>query len=133
MCLYINHRKNKGLFIHRPTIATKPIIVYKFILEQNNFLYSLPRYYCYGRYQPLLSIEEPRLAKYAINSVSIGIHSYVRRIISYPSSSLYYCIIPIGAKYYVGIHNDIVSDKLIIFKDLDELIKAYPNSSQLII
>lgn len=133
MCLYIDHRKNKGHFIHCPTVAVKPIIVYKFISIRNNFLYAPFRYYCYGSYQSSLSIKEPRLAKYAINSVSIGIHSYIKRIIPYPCTSLYYCIIPLGAKYYVGIDNDIVSDKLIIFKDLNELIKAYPNSSQLII
>ena len=52
-----------------------------------------------------------------VYSVSVGIHAIRKRIYS-KDARTFIAVIPKGTPYYIGAHSDVVSLKLIIFKNI---------------
>lgn len=113
--------------------ATKDIVVYKrlkrykkwankngkgYIYESpyQRFKYNLGYEYNVQRFQIFESCIDNKLRIYQ------GLHSYTNyetaRNRKNINEVIVKCIIPKGSKYFLGIHNDIVSDKLILVKEL---------------
>lgn len=112
--------------------AERPILVYK-ILEDKGFFTKLTPFmnfkikFKHGRSQQYVS----KLGKSVYENGSIveigeGLHAMynktMAKIISNNlvcreiKTNVYYAVIPKGAKYYVGVNHDIVSDRQIIFR-----------------
>ena len=141
MCLYINqnyHKKQKGEKFPAPFIADENILVSKKLEKK----WVGKHYWYYTPYQEkLITFNEngyclvesdlidtfcPFGIECVVNTyydttyykVYEGIHSYNNKIEDEEFWKIYhYAIIPKGGLYYIGIWGDIVSDKLIIFKN----------------
>ena len=125
MCLYI--KKNTDA-----NIAEKDILVFK-CLD-----YRCGEYATSYRYYPIrfdsdnkaeLSAE---IQKGDFDTILTGIHAY--RNLGYATNiaysyyllfktKVYYAIIPKGTKYYIGEHEDIVAERMIIFKNNKDYFK----------
>ena len=125
MCLYI--KKNTDA-----SIAEKDILVFK-CLD-----YRCGEYATSFRYHPIrfdsdnkaeLSAE---IQKGDFDTILTGIHAY--RNLGYATNIAYsyhllfktevhYAIIPKGTKYYIGEHEDIVAERMIIFKNNKDYFK----------
>ena len=116
MCLYTEDKD--------PKTATEDMIVYKtvdysssdtiFISLYQRFVYLPGKLYC----TPLSYVvrEYLMIPNYAKKEISKGFHSYLRPLHAMGFRKIIRCTIPIGAKYYKGIDNDIVSDQIICNK-----------------
>ena len=120
MCLYAK-------LGHDIEIADRPIIVKKIISRDCKFLWfkflesfvrkTIHRYNRVLKAVKHLKIEENR-------SIHMGFHAYVGDIGSIPDDIFRYAIIPKGSEYCLGINNEIVANKMIIFDNVEKF-KAY--------
>ena len=118
MCLIIDSTKHKKLFgFYLPKIAWKDIPVYKTLSHYNSGKIKTP----YQSHPVIFHKKKAVLRSILIpynEEVSKGIHAYIKNTVSYPSHcKLHKAIIPKGSLYYIGKYDEIVSTKLIIFKD----------------
>lgn len=119
MCLYVERdfktKKEAIAFSKKPLIAKEDITVYK-ILDRGFF--SPYRDFKYKRGE-----EYKATFSFFVTSIShdlevhSGLHAYVSMEYAYGNRSdeqkIYKMTIPKGAKYFVGIFNEIVSNRLI--------------------
>lgn len=96
-------------------IATKDIRCYKWLKNRNSILLTpfqeKPVVFKNG-----IAVQETDNFSYGtFGFIYKGIHSY--QIWDYVYNGCYYSIIPKGTQYYIGNNNDLVSLKLIIFKN----------------
>ena len=127
MCLYTKQR--------HPKVAEKDIVVYKVLDQRMGSPY-------YGLLYPLNEKRTSILKNYdwkweeaghKVYDVEEGLHAYTKRMAAYvkrhylnrcdsekdfTTYSVYKAIIPKGAKYYIGLDNDIASDALIVKRKL---------------
>ena len=141
MCLRVINSKE-------PLIATEDITVYKRLQRVGKSEYQSPyRGYSYKRGQMYTSRldkvksnkrHHPKTYKdhnmnrmvTAVGVVDRGIHAYVSRVTAktrskdeawgYDDESIITCVIPKGARYYLGDGNEIASDKLFIGTKIKE-------------
>ena len=131
MCLYV-HRAYHRSFHPVPAIAREDKHVYKVLLT-NGSKYITP----YRQTQVIFTDDIGILSATLINiliTVTCGIHAfrnYERAMRSGaflpdPRYKLIICnaVIPKGTKYFIGTNDDIVAEKLIIFKT-EEAFKTY--------
>ena len=133
MCLFIDtnihsERMRYGNFkkLPKPFIARTNIVVYKNLSKIKNAIYTpyqrnFIRFNVNGIYyleSNLTQKKYPFGYEYLDRGYYIyeGIHSFTKKNTFVPGS-IYYAIIPKGSMYYFGNNDDIVSDKLIIFKN----------------
>ena len=117
MCLIIDSTKHKKLFgFYLPKIAWKDIPVYKLLDHSCPSQIKTP-----WRDYPIIFHESNVVLKstlsYYHEEIHKGIHAYRKKIPSFPYSRFHKAIIPRGSLYYIGMHLDIVSTKLIIFEN----------------
>lgn len=117
MCLIIDKTKHKKLFgFYLPKIAKKDISVYKVLYYSDNSIYT-PHQHCHIKFHKNKAILGSILIPYN-GKVSKGIHAFREEIPLYSRSyKIHKAIIPKGSLYYIGVNNDIVSTKLIIFEN----------------
>jgi len=108
MCLTPTHKN--------VLIATRDIRCYKWLKINNSILYTP------FQMEPIvfkngIAIQEVDNFSYdSIGGIRKGIHSYQMGF-NHAYRRRYYSIIPKGTQYYIGSDNDLVSLKLIIFKN----------------
>lgn len=153
MCLTINkaiHKEFDAEYnIPKPFVADEDIMVLKELIHLKWSAYVTPYYgacVCFNE-DGIATLESLKKGVHRKNSLIIeeikypfgiedfeigkfyvaeGVHSYIRQDIN---STYYYAIIPKGSYYYIGIDNDMVSDKLIIFKDKESYEKYAKKNS----
>lgn len=115
MCLILDPIRNNG---NEPLIAEKKIKCYKYLIPTENGG-SAPFY----KYKYTFGIENHTQMELEDIFVMKGFHAYQSRfkgleivLIHRPFEKygLYKCIIPKGAKYYLGRYGEIVSDTMIV-------------------
>ena len=139
MCLYINtkvHKKQKGEKFPAPFIADENILVFKFLIKQwvekkcwyltpyqtkiitfNENNYCLVKSDLIDIFCPFgIQFSQSVLDNKRFYKVFEGIHSYYEDNAD-DWGEKHYAIIPKGTKFYIGDSGDIVSQKLIIFKN----------------
>lgn len=127
MCLYVDERYHTTL---EPKTAKFPILVYK-SLEYSD--------YHMGYISPYMGIEYEFGVKYSSNlivddendSVEDGLHACTTRESAenhcYRSNygDIFPAIIPVGAMFFIGEKNEIVSTELIVYKNLRALTRVH--------
>lgn len=110
MCLIPTHLK--------PFIAEKDILCKKCLIKSANHLYT-PYQNVPITFNKGISIQiEYRFGFDALGNINQGIHSYFKWCtIALASNLIYPCVIPKGTPYYIGKYDNLVSLKLIIFKN----------------
>lgn len=110
MCLTPIHSK--------PFIAEEDIFCTKCLIKESNCLYT-PYQKASIKFNNGIYIQLAyRFSFDTSGDIHQGIHSYYRHDIFYNKLIVYPCIIPKGTQYYIGSNNDLVSLKLIIFKNI---------------
>ena len=117
MCLVIDPTKHKKLFgFYLPKIAWKDIPVYKELHHSCSGWIKTP-----WRNYPVTFHENKAVLKSTFtqyyDEIHEGIHAYRKEISTLRNCKIHKAIIPKGSLYYIGIRNDIVSTKLIIFEN----------------
>lgn len=117
MCLVIDKTKHKKLFgFYLPKIVKEDIPVYK-ILNHHDGLIHTPHQWYHIKFHKNKVILRSILTQWKGN-IFKGIHAYREKInIRMFNYKTHKAIIPKGSLYYIGINNDIVSTKLIIFEN----------------
>ncbi len=135
MCLYVLEEMPKKL------ITTKHYIVYKRLhqtVHKHKLAYH-PPYYTFFIYEPGKLYKTSRLcsrksALTAARIVECGFHAYrdaatAKKRRPYHSSEVVKpCIVPAGSQVFYGKYNEVVSDKLIVFKSIEQLNKWCANN-----
>lgn len=114
MCLLLDTSKNKG---GEPLVTKKKIKCYKYLRPTENG--GIAPFY---EYKYTFGIENHTLMEEKDGLVTKGFHAFRSRfkgmeivqLLSYENYGLYKCIIPKGAKYYLGKYGEIVSDTMIV-------------------
>jgi len=103
--------------IHKNTlIATRDIYCYKWLINRGSFLLT-PFKDELIVFKNGIAVQKTDSFSYdAFGDICKGIHSFQRRF-NRIIGRHYYSIIPKGTQYYIGDANDLVSLKLIIFKN----------------
>ena len=117
MCLIIDETKHKKFFgFYLPKIAKEDIPVYKVLDHYDNLIYTPIQ--CYPiKFHKNKAILRSILIPYK-EEVSKGIHAYRDKInIRMLNYKTHKAIIPKFSLYYIGVNNNIVSTKLIIFEN----------------
>lgn len=136
MCLTIDRAYHP---YNQPFVADRPIVVWK-CLYQNAHAgrYAHPPYHTF-RYE--FGVEVSTEIVRNGYSVYEGFHAFyangvsprMKRIKSTHNVKVYPCVIPKGATFFIGKNSEIVSDKLIVYRDANHLktvwkIGRYGNS-----
>lgn len=109
MCLIPTHLN--------PRIAEKDVFCKKCLIKRSNRLYT-PYQNTFIEFKKGICIQKAYCFSFdAFGDISQGIHSYSKCHIVLPGELMYPCIIPKGTQYYIGNAKDLVSLKLIIFKN----------------
>lgn len=108
MCLFPTHKN--------ALIATQDIHCYKVLTNHNSILLT-PFQSEVIVFKNGIAIQETDNFGYSFSDrIFEGIHSYQKRF-DFSYGRFYYSIIPKGTQYYIGDNDDLVSLKLIIFKN----------------
>ncbi len=127
MCLTIDithHRFNQSF------VAEAPIVVWKLLTPSSQTdRYVYPPYYSF-RYE--FGVEYSSEIGRRGYSVYEGFHAFyfngtprMRRIKGTYNVRVYPCVIPKGAKFFIGKDSEIVSDRLIVYRDANHLKQAW--------
>lgn len=115
MCLLVDTTRNNG---DEPLVAKKKIKCYKYLIPTESGG-SSPFY----EYNYTFGVENHTQMEQKDGFVTKGFHAYRNRFkgleialiyLPFEKYSLYKCIIPKGAKYYLGRYGEIVSDTMIV-------------------
>jgi hypothetical protein len=118
MCLVIDITRHKKLFgFYLPKIAKEDIPVYKELYHYRSGRIDTP-----FQYYPVIFHEKKAVLKSIFTQhnggIYKGIHAYRGNVIwNMKDYETHKAVIPKGSLYYIGICNDIVSTKLIIFEN----------------
>ena len=97
-------------------IATQDIRCYKWLIKRSSFLFT-PFKDELIVFKNGIAVQETDNFTYDLDGdINKGIHSFQKRV-DRIIGRRYYSIIPKGTQYYIGDENDLVSLKLIIFKN----------------
>lgn len=137
MCLVKSEIHKKDF--SKPFIAEKDIIVYKTLDHRNSFT-GEKRLCTPYRYHPISFTDGKCVMAGNLEceneiGVNIGFHSYVNegkakiscKAFTETKMTKHWSIIPKGSKYFLGKHEDIVSNNLIIFKTRGDFRKYRRN------
>ena len=136
MCLYVDadrHGRKGGKAnkaFRRPRTVTSPILVYKVLKYVNSCEYAISPYRNFHWF-----FGKERTAKfghdvdnyYDGHSIDEGLHAFrnMQNANLLKSSGygrrVYYAVIPVGAKVYMGDNDDIVSTKMTVYASLSDL------------
>lgn len=133
MCLsiHIDQPKNsEGQFI--PYVTKRDYIVWKRITQQINWMsneteYVTPFQHMHvvfsKAFRAKMASQRPAYSAY----VTVGLHAHLRKRERHMRYGNIWvpCVIPAGSSVYYGESNEIVSNALIIFKDMDQLNAYY--------
>lgn len=109
MCLTPTHLSSR--------IAEKDILCKKRLIKRSNRLYT-PYQNTFIEFNKGICIQKAYSFGFdQFGDIHEGIHSDVKFRMVLPNDLVYPCIIPKGTQYYVGDCDDLVSLKLIIFKN----------------
>ena len=99
-------------------VAEKDILCKKYLFKYRNRLYT-PCQYVFIEFNKGIYIQQEDCFGFdEFGNIFQGIHSYSKcKILLSDELMVYPCIIPKGTQYYIGDANDLVSLKLIIFKN----------------
>ena len=118
MCLYIKDHE-KGI---TPSTATEDIYVYKHIDLESTILndseYFKPKAYFRKNYY-YSKIEKAKFRRVG-ELIYSGLHSMIFDANKFDNKGISIWVIPKGAKYYLGLCNEIVSNKLIFHRYFDK-------------
>ena len=114
MCLFLDTSRNKG---GEPLVAKKKIKCYKYLRPTENGG-TAP----FFGYKYTFGVENHTQMELTDRFVTKGFHAFQSRfrgleavlLCPYEKYGLYKCIIPKGAKYYLGNYGEIVSDTMIV-------------------
>ena len=141
MCLTVNkHYHKKGYSL----VAKEDILVYK-LLERRLYVYRTPfrRFLINFSNNGIFQYKKTKMGKVYIlgahlNSAEIeeGLHAYVFKSDARENKDDYAnvlcrAVIPKGSRFFIGIHRDIVSNQLIVFKNIPAL-KKWANGKKLV-
>lgn len=128
MCLTINKQVHPN---YEPMTAEKDLVVYKILRSKRTTPFmGFPVKFIFGKARLKAEFEinffYNQFSEETFRTVYKGIHAYLTfqkcedyiRLFSYTSDNftIHKAIIPKGTNYFIGIHNDIVSEKMIIYK-----------------
>jgi len=100
-----------------PRIAEKDIFCKKLLIKRSGRLYT-PYQGALIEFNNGICIQGAyRFSFDKFRNINQGVHSYSKYCIGLRSDLTYPCIIPKGTKYYIGKYNDLVSLRLIVFKN----------------
>jgi hypothetical protein len=123
MCLYLNPTYHRLDEEEKPFEAKKNILVYKLLaydgIGHKTPVRNYPIQFENNKCECITKLGKPRCLLFGsvlYLEVSKGFHARIEEYTKVLSSS-YYAIIPKGSHFYIGDDNDIVSDKLIIYKE----------------
>lgn len=116
MCLVIDSTKHKKFFgFYLPKIAKEDIPVYKELHHHNGWIETPSQKY------PVLFHKKKAVLKSIFTQdggdIHKGIHAYIKKIRPLSDCKMHKAIISKGSLYYIGVCNEIVSTKLIIFEN----------------
>lgn len=133
MCLYIDKKRHtKSGFKYVPHTAPKNLVVRK-CAKKYGFRYESP----YQNTEILFGKLFKTTMGVSGALVERGFHSFTSNIQSKndirrsrttlhsPDVEIIYGVIPAGAKFYMGLDNEVVSDQIIYFKTEADLLKHY--------
>lgn len=128
MCLYVDKNYHPGMS-PKARVAQQDILVYKVLDKTPRGAYRSPYQ---GTKWTLGGMKKSSLhctySSYGSWTVRIGLHSCITRsaakLHTYCASDIYPAIIPKGSRVWFGTSDEIASDKLIVYRDKAELVKA---------
>lgn len=115
MCLILDPTRNNG---DEPLVAKKKIKCYKYLTPTENG--GIAPFF---EYKYTFGVENHTQMEVTAGFVTKGFHAFRSRFkgmeivliyLPYEKYRLYKCIIPKGAKYYLGRYGEIVSDTMIV-------------------
>ena len=121
MCLIINtkyHHLRNGMPLAK--IAKDDIPCYKLLIGGSHGWVT--PFQCYNiKFKNGQCVQQSRIHPCMYTNgdffITRGIHGFISKGIYYLVGYRFNAIIPKGTRYYIGMHNDMVSEKLIIYED----------------
>lgn len=136
MCLYVDsdrHCRKGGKTrraFRRPRTVTSPILVYKVLKRVGGSEYAISPYrnfrWIFGK-EHTAKFSHDLDNYYDEHNIDEGLHAFRNRQKANDLKScgygrrVYYAVIPVGAKVYMGCNDDIVSTKMTVYASLDDL------------
>lgn len=145
MCLYVDEqRHNKNVIGYRRSfVADRPLVIKKRVrtnVTNGGVIVYLSPYYRSNVIQFGVSLKTTlgvRKSVYGSRRMVVeqGFHGFLysadastwknRGTIDTPDSVTIYGVIPVGAKYYVGLDDEVVTDQIMYFKSVAAINKHY--------
>lgn len=147
MCLYIDKEVHQKGSSHAPPLAIvahRPLVVWKWLVGKNvGQRHKAPTPDASSARSPYLNhvwkfgVEEQSKAVLCGHRrdyrVHIGLHAYTAinqeqaaRYAGFrPLGQLFPAVIPVGAKFFCGTPHEIATDRLTVYRDMKELLKAH--------
>lgn len=132
MCLYVDYTFHSNLSSGIPLVAKQPILVWKRLNPCNrNHGYSpyMGTRWDYGKEKTVHRFTYgggARRRDYRV--VEGGLHAFTSRNAkraSYGGDDIIYpAVIPVGARFWLGYHDEIVSDKMTVYRTEKDLFTA---------
>ena len=140
MCLYIDFDYHSD---RKPKVADRPFVVKKRLRKMDSGKYLTPYQggmvefgVLYEDYNDFEKEIDDVIDNNNFNTVDYGHHSFRyntiildfidrRYTIADRDTVWVYGVIPQGARFYIGLHQDLVSDSIVYYKTLDDLKEAY--------
>lgn len=140
MCLFIdtyNHEEQPARYI--PKVATRPLVVWKVLREQNtcssarslngnrwvspvrDFPYVFEKLYTSEMVFDGSTIEDGLHALRAPNQYEAN-DIWGLDPVNFPFKQAFPALIPVGSEFFVGEDDDVVTNQLIVFRTLDDLM-----------
>ena len=130
MCLYVADKIHPNRRSGIPLVAKQPILVWK-RLDNCNDTHGYSPYrgtrWDYGKEKTVHRFTYAgggRQTGYGV--VEAGLHAYTSvTAIRIPSGgNIYPAVIPVGARFWLGYHDEIVSDKMTVYRTVPDLFTA---------
>lgn len=138
MCLCIQkffHPYDEKDGVRKPIVAKENILVFKVITDLTTTYHTPYQFFVIHFKNGVYKYKTTRMQAgklqagefdtqgvYIPNCVTKGIHSWIdekraeRSAENYSNDRVFYCVIPKGAKFYIGDNFDVVSNKLIVYE-----------------
>ncbi|QDJ96250.1 hypothetical protein Xoosp13_63 [Xanthomonas phage Xoo-sp13] len=132
MCLIINDKYHTD---RTPKVATQPILVWKVLESATEKQAVSPYQGATWRFGVQKKVNFSFTQTGDITSVGAGLHAFIskdcrsisRMVINWYHvyATVYPAVIPVGAEYFIGSNDEIVSTQLTVYKTVAECLAAF--------
>ncbi len=145
MCLYVDSDrhprkgdKNRRAY-RRPRTVTSPILVYKVLKHENNTEYAISPY---RKFRWMFGVEHTAKFSHDVDNyydehtIDAGLHAYrnMQKANDLKSCGhgrrVYYAVIPVGAKVYMGCNDEIVATRMTVYASMAQLKAVHGDVSE---